>query len=97
MQKSKTKTYLEDGRRRGWFWSYDRIFDLDISEHAKLIYLNLCRRAKKSDNAFPSHARIAHDCSVSVQTVKRAIKELLEMGVIKFTSHKRISKPNTYN
>lgn len=97
MEKNSTSASLNDGRKLGWFWSYDEIFDQDISEHAKLIYLNLCRRAKKSGISFPSHARIANDCSVSVPTVKRAIKELLEIGVIRFTSHKHIGKPNTYN
>jgi len=97
MQNNTASTSLNDERRLGWFWSYDEIFDLDISEHAKLIYLNLCRRAKKSGRSFPSHSRIAKDCSVSIPTVKRAIKELIEVAAIRFTSRKVIGKPNTYN
>jgi hypothetical protein len=88
---------IKDGRKQGWFWAYDAIFDLDISEHAKLVYLNLCRRANKNGNAFSSHARIARDCSTSPRTVRRALGELVQVGAIRITSRKQEGLLNLYH
>jgi hypothetical protein len=88
---------IRDGRKQGWFWAYDAIFDLDISEHAKLVYLNLCRRANKNGNAFSSHARIARDCSISARTVRRALGELVQVGAIRITSRKQKGLLNLYH
>ncbi|MEM4406422.1 MAG: helix-turn-helix domain-containing protein [Candidatus Methanomethylicaceae archaeon] len=73
---------LED-ERPGIFWSYDALFDLPISTNAKIVYLNLCRRANKDRQAHPSYNRIGKDCSISRRAAIRAIDELLEFGLVK--------------
>lgn len=73
---------LEFARDKGFFYSYNVIFELDISEHAKIVYLYLCRRADGSSRTFPSYATMASACSMSRSTAIRAMKELLLEGLL---------------
>lgn len=68
--------------RKNWFYSYDMIFEQNISEHAKLIYLYLCRCSDSTGKSFPSRSTIATKCSIGVKTVDRALKELQEIGLL---------------
>lgn len=68
--------------KKGWFYSYNIIFELSLSEHAKLIYLYLCRCADNESQSFPSYNDMAKKCSVSQKTAIRAIKELETHGLI---------------
>ena len=85
-----------ENRKHGWFWAYDALFDLAVSAHAKLVYLNLCRRAGKQGESHAAHARIAHDCALSVRTVRRALQELVQAGAIRVKSRKREGRQNLY-
>ncbi|MBE5898240.1 MAG: helix-turn-helix domain-containing protein [Lachnospiraceae bacterium] len=71
-----------DKTRKNFFYSYDMIFDLDISCHAKCLYMYLCRCADSDNICFPSYKKIAEKCGISSATVKRAIKELMIAGLI---------------
>ncbi len=73
---------LEFAKDKGFFYSYNVIFELDISEHAKIVYLYLCRRADGSSKTFPSYATMASACSMSRSTAIRAMKELLLEGLL---------------
>jgi len=68
--------------RKNWFYSYNMIFDLDISEHAKIVYLYLCRCADSEGQAFPSYSTIAEKCSIGRRTAIKAVKELLAVGLL---------------
>lgn len=68
--------------RKNWFYSYNMIFDLPVSEHAKIVYLYLCRCADTEDQAFPSYGTMAKKCSISRRTAIRAIQELEEVGLL---------------
>ena len=78
----------------GHFYAPDEVFDLPVSGYAKLILLNLCRRANKAGSSFPSKNRIASDCGISNKTVYNCIKELEEMKIIR--KNTVIGKSNTY-
>jgi len=82
--------------RKDFFFSYNMIFDQPLSEHAKIIYLYLCRCADDEGQSFPGRRKIAEKCSISDRTVDKAIKELINIGLldkevrhdgIKFTSN----------
>ena len=76
-----------DKSKKNFFYSYDMIFDLDISCHAKCLYMYLCRCADSNSLCFPSIKKIANKCGISERTVHRAIKELMLFGlIVKYTS-----------
>lgn len=53
-----------------------------LSGSAKLVYLSLSSRLNYTNGNWPSHATIASEASCSIATVKRALTELKEAGVI---------------
>lgn len=68
--------------RKNWFYSYNMIFGMDISCHAKLIYMYLCRCADSEAQSFPSRNTIAKNCSISLTSVKNAMRELLNARLL---------------
>jgi hypothetical protein len=67
----------------GWFSSPNWIFDRnDLSKHAKLVFLYICRRLGPDGDAIPSISRIATDCSESDGSVKEALRELRNLGLL---------------
>ncbi|MBF7081871.1 helix-turn-helix domain-containing protein [Desulfallas sp. Bu1-1] len=76
-------TYLEDGRKRGWFWDYNEVFESDLSAHAKLVRLYLAKCADNGRKSWPSYNKIAKDCGISRDTAKRVINELEQKGWLK--------------
>ncbi|HEY8342870.1 MAG TPA: helix-turn-helix domain-containing protein [Calditerricola sp.] len=74
---------LRDGRRRSWFWAHNAIWDVpDLSAHAILVYLYLCRCADAGGTCWPSRSTIARACRISKDSVDRAIKQLCERGLL---------------
>jgi biotin operon repressor len=90
---------LIDKRRKGWFWEYNDVFGSDLSAFAKLVRLYLARCADKERQAWPSYSKMAKDCGISRDSVKRAVDELAESGWI--VKHVRIQDgeclPNHYH
>jgi DNA-binding Lrp family transcriptional regulator len=68
--------------RKNWFYSYNIIFELSISEHAKIVCLYLCRCADEESQSFPSYNTIAKKCSISRRTAIRAVQELEDVGLL---------------
>ena len=73
---------IKRANKRNFFIAQNMIFDLDISEHAKITYLYLCRCADDESQAFPSYNTIAEKCSFSRSTAIRSIQELEEIGLL---------------
>ena len=71
-----------DNPDKGFFYSYNMIFDLNISEHAKILYLFLCRCADSNKRTFPSYATMAKCCGFSRSTAIRVLKILMEEGLL---------------
>lgn len=74
--------YVKKDKRKDWFFSYNMIFTLPISCHAKLVYLFLCRCADNESQSFPSRNTIAENCSISLTSVKTAMKALVQCGLL---------------
>lgn len=73
--------------KKGWDKAYfdapDQIYDVtNISGYAKCVYLYLCRCADSKAQSYPSHAKIAGRTGFSISTVRRAIEELIEVGLL---------------
>lgn len=84
--------------RKNWFYSYNMIFDQPISEHAKIVFLYLCRCADSEGQSFPSYKKIGSQCSIkSRQTVLNAIKELESIGLLTRESRKNKDGGQTSN
>jgi DNA-binding Lrp family transcriptional regulator len=61
--------------------------------NATLVYLSLCRHAEfESQKAFPSQQKIAFELGISVASVKRGIKKLIEHKIIMIEKEKMDGK-----
>jgi hypothetical protein len=73
-------------RRRGFLWINNEIVDdfaPQLGSMSLLVYMYLCRHAN-NDTAvcWPSQERIAHFCHCTDRTVRSALKELEDIGLI---------------
>ena len=83
--------------RKNWFYSYDMIFDVDISNHAKLLYVYLCRCADSKSQSFPSNKKAAKHCNVGETTTKEAFKVLIKARLITKETRRRKDNGQTSN
>jgi hypothetical protein len=83
--------------RKQWFVAFNFIFDEKISNHAKLLYCFMCRIADNEGFSFPSHKYIADKCGIGVTSIKKAIKELEEIGVLDVAPRVNKTKGKTSN
>ncbi|MDR0818021.1 MAG: helix-turn-helix domain-containing protein [Oscillospiraceae bacterium] len=65
-----------------YFYTYNKIFDADVSGYARLVYAYLCKCADHSGKSFPSHKKIGSAAGIGVTTVKKALSELENAGLI---------------
>lgn len=70
--------------------SNQELFKLELSSRAKMVFLYLKSRANKESKCFPSIKTIAAELSISGSTVKRALKDLEEQGLIERKNRHRI-------
>lgn len=68
----------------GWTALPNSIVRGRLSASAKLVYMSLSSRLNCGDGNWPSHSTIASEASCSVATVKRALVELRDAGVIEW-------------
>lgn len=81
-----------------FFFAYNMILDLPISEHAKIVYMCLCRFSDGDKKSFPSHASIGKKCSIkSRTTVIDAIDKLMEVGLLDYKPRKTSKGGQTSN
>lgn len=74
---------LKMNRKQDFFYCYNMIFNMDISSHAKLVYVYLCRCANGEAQSFPARKTIAAACSIGLTSVRYALKELEETRLLK--------------
>ena len=62
----------------------NRIFSFDLKPRDLAVYFCLCRHASnEGGTCFPSRRTVARECGISgAETVDRALKVLLELGLI---------------
>ena len=67
---------IQKADRKNWFYSYNAIFSSDLSIHAKILYLYLCRCADSTAHSFPSKKNMMAACSMGRTSAGKALREL---------------------
>lgn len=68
----------------GWSAVPNAVVRGKLSMAAKCVYMSLSSRINCGAGNWPSHALIAEESSCSIATVKRALVELREAGVVEW-------------
>ena len=66
-----------------------KVYEVELSSRAKLVYLYLVDRADKENKCFPGIRTIARHLSISQSTVRRAIIDLEKAKLIRKEIRKR--------
>jgi hypothetical protein len=84
--------------RDGWASIPRWVLDTDMSCHAKLLLVVLSSYVNvRSQQCWPSHATLAGQCGVSVDTVQRALRELRDRGLVTWEQRTRRDTGQTSN
>lgn len=73
------------------------LYCMDLPQRAKLVYLYLYDRKNKDNVTWPGLNTIARDLSLSRTTVKRAIQDLEDAGLVRKEAHYRKNGSPTSN
>ena len=65
-----------------YFQAPNDIFETDLTNNQKLIYLYLCRCTNNGKTAFPSYQTIANKCGMSKRNAIYCVKVLIERSFI---------------
>ena len=76
---------------------FTKLYQADLPHRAKLVYIYLHDRMDSERKAWPGLNTIAKDLSVSRSTVKRAVKDLEQAGLIRKEPHFRENGSATSN
>ena len=73
------------------------LYCMDLPHRAKLVYLYLYDRKNKDNVTWPGLNTIARELSLSRSTVKRAIQDLEQAGLVRKEAHYRQNGSATSN
>lgn len=73
------------------------LYSTAVSPHAKLTYVTIQSHVNAHATAWPTRATIAEESGMSDSTVKRAIRELEDLGVIEVRRRKLPNGRQTSN
>lgn len=76
---------------------YTKLYQTELPHRAKLVYIYLHDRQDKEKKAWPGLNTIASDLSISRSTVKRAVRDLEQAGLIRKEPHLRENGSATSN
>lgn len=76
---------------------FTKLYQTDLPHRAKLVYIYLHDRMDSEKKAWPGLGTIAKDLSLSRSTVKRAVKDLEQAGLIRKEPHYRENGSATSN
>ncbi len=63
---------------------FEKLYKKDeLPQRAKLVYIYLSDRSDKDGKSWPSVKRMAKDLSISEKTVRRAVQDLDQAGLVK--------------
>ena len=77
--------------------SLNFLYCMDLPHRAKLVYLYLYDRKNKDNVTWPGLNTIARELSLSRSTVKRAIQDLEQAGLVRKEAHYRQNGSATSN
>lgn len=72
-------------------------FNFELTIKARTVYVYLAHRSNRQNTCFPGLRRIAQECGISISSVQRAIRELLEFGLVKKEVRHRENRSQTSN
>lgn len=75
----------------------DFLYQAELPHRAKLVYIYLYDRMDKERKAWPGINTVAKDLSVSRSTVKRAVRDLENAGLLRKEAHYRENGSETSN
>ncbi len=73
------------------------VFNTQLKQRAKIVYLYLSQRSNKENTCFPAIKTIANACGISVSTTKRALNDLVEVGLVEKETRYRNNNSQTSN
>ena len=76
---------------------FGNIYREEVSSRAKIVYMYLKDRSNTEGECWPAIKTIARDTSMSVSTVKRALEDLLQCGLLRKERRFRENRGNTSN
>ena len=76
---------------------FGSIYREEVSSRSKTVYMYLKDRSNAEGECWPAIKTIARDTSMSVSTVKRAIEDLLQCGLLRKERRFRENRGNTSN
>ena len=76
---------------------FGNIYREEVSSRAKTVYMYLKDRSNAEGECWPAIKTIARDTSMSVSTVKRALADLLQCGLLRKERRFRENRGNTSN
>lgn len=83
---------IEDGRKRGWFWIENGIFDYGIANQigssALIVYFALCRHANKEGKSFPSVKKLQFETGLSNKVIANSIDILKHCNLLEVQREK---------
>ncbi|MEG0838701.1 MAG: helix-turn-helix domain-containing protein [Clostridia bacterium] len=84
--------------RKNFFMVSNHIFELQLKPIPFTIYCCLLRhKDEKSQSCFPSRKKVAALCSISLQSVDNALKELAAIGLVRKQERYRSNGSRTSN
>ena len=76
---------------------FGNIYREEVSSRAKTVYMYLKDRSNAEGECWPAIKTIARDTSMSVSTVKRALEDLVQCGLLRKERRFRENRGNTSN
>ena len=76
---------------------FGNIYREEVSSRAKIVYMYLKDRSNAEGECWPAIKTIARDTSMSVSTVKRALEDLVQCGLLRKERRFRENRGNTSN
>ena len=76
---------------------FGNIYREEVSSRAKTVYMYLKDRSNAEGECWPAIKTIARDTSMSVSTVKRALADLMQCGLLRKERRYRENRGNTSN
>lgn len=76
---------------------FGNIYREEISSRGKTVYMYLKDRSNTEGECWPAIKTIARDTSMSVSTVKRALEDLVQCGLLRKERRFRENRGNTSN
>jgi predicted transcriptional regulator len=89
---------MEGNIKMGSFFTVSSaVFNMDISNHAKLLYCAIRKYSNSQNECYPSRTKIANNCGFSVTTYKKAVNELIDKKLMIRQARVRANNSQTTN